>query len=102
MPKFVGADNKSKIRFPVVAKLYCKACNKLFRTSVFDEIHMGLPYPWASVTIKLDELKKETSKEIQDVDGNSVGIISLKGFELSVTCSICHTTNNYKIKDLIY
>ena len=91
------------IRLPVNIKLYCKACNKLFKSAVFNEIHIDPQHPNVTgVTIKLEELKREISKEVRDIDGNIVGIISLKDFEFKITCPKCHITNNYRVKDLIY
>ena len=91
------------VNFPVDVKLYCKTCSKLFRSSVFNEIHLEPKSPhMTEVTIKLEELKKEISKEVKDSDGNSIGIISLKDFEFKIECPKCHTTNNYSVKDLIY
>ena len=54
------------------------------------------------MTIKLEELKKEISKEVKDSDGNIMGIMSLKDFEFKIGCPKCRTTNNYRVKDLIY
>lgn len=91
------------VNFPVDVKLYCKTCDKLFRSSVFNEIHIDPQYPHLTgVTIKLEELKKEISKEVKDIDGNIVGIMSLKDFEFDIGCPKCHISNNYRVKDLIY
>ena len=91
------------INFPVNVKLYCKTCNELFRSSVFNEIHIAPKSPhMTEVVIKLEELKNEISKEVKDTDGNIIGILSLKGFEFTIGCPKCSTTNNYSVKDLIY
>lgn len=91
------------VNFPVDVKLYCKTCNKLFRSTVFNEIHFQpQSIHMQETVIKLEELKKEISKEVKDIDGNIVGILSLKGFEFKIGCPKCSTTNNYSVKDLIY
>lgn len=91
------------INFPVSVKIYCKACDKLFESSVFNELHLDPQHDHLTgATFTLEELKKGISKEIKDVDGNIVGIMSLKGFEFKIACPKCCTTNNYKVKDLIY
>ena len=91
------------VNFPVNVKLHCKTCNNLFRTTVFNEIHIQPESIHISeVTVKLEELKKEISKEVKDTDGNIIGILSLKGFEFIIKCGKCSTTNNYSVADMIY
>ena len=91
------------IKLPVTVEVYCKTCSKLFKSSVFDEIHIAPQIPnIKEVVIKLEELKKEISKEVKDIDGNIVGVLSLKGFEFDIGCPKCLTTNKYSVKDFIY
>ena len=47
------------IKLPVTVEVYCKTCSKLFKSSVFDEIHITPQIPnIKEVVVKLEELKK--------------------------------------------
>ncbi len=89
--------------FKVKVELTCKTCNQKFYSTIPDEIHIQPNYPNVKpITITIEELRGEVTKDVKDTAGNILGSMDLKGFTFDIEHPRCNGKNRYSVMDCTF